>query len=271
MNSFVNTFILGSAKCATTSLSHWLMQHPEVCLAKNKEPLFMSTNEYAKGLKHYHEKYFDHYHGERIVIDATTMHLVVPYVLNRIKMCSWEPKFIIMVRDPLERAFSHWRMQRHNYRPGYTFDTFEQAMEDNLKSFSYSKFSLERERMASFDGLYESYTPTFIEQGLFAHHSLRYIDNFGKHRVHFVLYDHIKEQPEKVYSDTCAFLGIGQFNPVYVHKKISKHSDKIKMDYDKVMEDKTIRKIFYDIFLPDVFKLSEIMSIDLKQLWWPTQ
>ena len=63
------TFILGGApKAGTTSLYHYLDQHPEVCMSARKETSVFIDN---KGLEWLSENYYQHYAGEPAVGEAS--------------------------------------------------------------------------------------------------------------------------------------------------------------------------------------------------------
>jgi hypothetical protein len=76
-------FILGAAKCGTTSLHGYFGQHPEICVSEPKEPLYFES-EYERGVSYYFNRYFGHWSGEPIVGDARHRNLYLPYVPDRI-------------------------------------------------------------------------------------------------------------------------------------------------------------------------------------------
>lgn len=126
----VNLFVLGAAKCGTTTLHHYLNQHPSILMAHPKEPLFFEA-EYECGNDFYHEKYFATWDGQPIQGEARHRNLYLPFVVPRIKAYAPDDaKFLVILRNPVDRAYSHWW---HNYSWGDEKKSFEEAIEDNLE------------------------------------------------------------------------------------------------------------------------------------------
>jgi hypothetical protein len=102
-----NTFIIGAGKCGTTSLWLYLNQHPDIAFSTNKEPAFFVKDDYRQRLDWY-EGLFEE---AKVVGEASTLYTadpVYPGVPERMHGVVAEPKLIYMVRDPVERAISHY-------------------------------------------------------------------------------------------------------------------------------------------------------------------
>ena len=102
-----NLFILGAAKCGTWTLHGCLAAQAQVCMSDPKEPFFFEA-QFEQGLDHYHRTYFGHWNGERLIGESRHRNLYLPYVPERIHRVSPEARLIVMVRNPIERAYSHW-------------------------------------------------------------------------------------------------------------------------------------------------------------------
>jgi len=112
-------FIIGAPKAGTTSLHHYLSQHPQIQMAANKEPRFFAGPEngmpFAPGrvdsLAAY-EALFDPAVGVRG--EASTDYALSPCrtgVPQRIKAAVPDARLIYLVRDPLARTISDYRMR----------------------------------------------------------------------------------------------------------------------------------------------------------------
>ena len=77
-----NTFLIGAAKCATTSISRWLSQNREVCLSYGKENYFYSRD-YINGFEWYRKNFLEHYVNEKNVLDATATNQVLHFEIGR--------------------------------------------------------------------------------------------------------------------------------------------------------------------------------------------
>jgi hypothetical protein len=106
-----NSFILGAAKCGTTSLYYYLKQHPEIYLPKDKEPHFFDNDVFwNEGVDVFLRRHFQGAQrfparGESTPAYFHRWEKVIP----RIKAVYSDviPKFIAIFRYPVERAFSH--------------------------------------------------------------------------------------------------------------------------------------------------------------------
>jgi hypothetical protein len=110
-------FICGAPRSGTTSLYRYLRQHPDVCMSQRKETGVFLEN-YDKGLEWLAENYLTHYDGESVVGEATTGHMQHPPSARRMAEAIPETRLIFILRDPVERIFSHYRFHRQSGRLG---------------------------------------------------------------------------------------------------------------------------------------------------------
>jgi Sulfotransferase family len=115
--------IIGSAKCGTTALASMLGVHPDCCMSNPKEVNFfqdkttscagMPPNQnYEKGWQWYQQA-FAHYNGEPVVGEASVAYSQrsrSPNTAKRIHEFNPDIKIIYLVRHPLERQISAWKM-----------------------------------------------------------------------------------------------------------------------------------------------------------------
>lgn len=102
--------IIGAMKCGTTSLYEYLRTHPQVCAAP-KVDFFADPEAYGRGFDWY-ESLFDFEEGvHRIALENSgnyTKHPTFPSPAARIAEHLEVPRFIYMVRDPVDRVISHY-------------------------------------------------------------------------------------------------------------------------------------------------------------------
>ena len=133
MRTKLNFFCIGAAKCGTTTLHDILIQHPNIYLPKVKETKFFSLH-YEKGIDWYIKEYFSEVKNEKIIGE------IYPCMDNfdapkRLYNClGSDIKIIVMLRNPVDRAYSNYlaqqRIQKYNY-------TFQEAL--NEKPFLINK------------------------------------------------------------------------------------------------------------------------------------
>ena len=149
-----NFIIAGFPKCGTTSLFHYLKQHPEIFMPKQKElhfftqPQIFKLNKGPKDkvVKQPHIKsekeYLDLFKSvkdEVAVGDASPSYINYPENFGMIKQYLNDPKVIVIVRDPIDRAYSNYLHLKRELRE--TMDFFSALKnEDNRREESYSDF-----------------------------------------------------------------------------------------------------------------------------------
>src|SRR6188508_1581564 len=122
-----NFFIVGAPKAGTTSLYYYLKRHPEVFMSPIKEPNFFAYEETIKQNLYHKEKgvgtleeykdLFAEANGRHKAIgEASVSYLFYPPVPERIKQMVPDAKIIISLRNPVDRALSHYYME---YKLGY--------------------------------------------------------------------------------------------------------------------------------------------------------
>src|SRR5204862_1223537 len=100
-------FVVGAAKSGTTSLHVYLDQHPDIFMSKPKEPFFFEA-EYDRGPEYYYRRYFGGWNGQREVGESRHRNLYFPYIPARIHSYNPNARIIAVLRNPAERAISHW-------------------------------------------------------------------------------------------------------------------------------------------------------------------
>ena len=149
-----NFIIAGFPKCGTTSLHHYLDEHPEIYMPTQKELHFFTCNILSKLNKgpndaivkrtqiNSSEKYLNFYKSVRNEIaigDASPSYINYPSQFKKIKEYLNDPKVIIILRDPIDRAYSNYLHLKREHRETLTF---KEAIfrEDQRKINKYSDF-----------------------------------------------------------------------------------------------------------------------------------
>jgi hypothetical protein len=126
--------VIGAFKAGTTSLHHYLGQHPRIFMTRVKEPNFFAyeRNGVGKGtdfpIRHIddYERLFDEAESGQLVGEASPGYLHSPIAPARIHSYIPGAKLIASLRNPVDRAYSHYLM---NYRTGRTRLTAEAAFD----------------------------------------------------------------------------------------------------------------------------------------------
>lgn len=193
-------FIVGAPKCGTTAMDHYLKQHPEIFLPDRKEPQFFGSDIYSPAFIRDEAEYlrlFSEVGGERRVGETSVWSLYSRVAAREIARFSPHANVIIMLRNPTEMLYS--MHSQYLYTGNEDIESFAEALD------------AEEDRK---NGRRIPETVTFVE-GLFYRDSARYheqvqryIETFGREKVHVILFDDLKADPANVYAETLRFLDV---------------------------------------------------------------
>lgn len=206
----VDFFIVGAPKAGTTSLYHYLNEHPEIVMSSQKETDFFSDESlqkqglyYGKSrittLEQYH-MLFESYEN-KVTGEASVSYLFYEDVPEKIKAYNSAAKIIVMLRNPAERAFSHYLM---DYRLGLINQSFENVLAEGKTGRKQELF-------------YQQ----FVTLGLYYEQVRRYLETFGKENVHIIFYDDFKNDLQNQIQKVYDFLEV---ESTFIAKLSTKHN-----------------------------------------------
>lgn len=193
----VDFFIIGAQKCGTTSLFHYIKDHPVVCVSDPKEVVYFSRDDtYKKGIE-YFEEFFQKCNGDEILGTADVRLLTSNKAPERLYEYNAEAKLIVCLRDPVERAFSAYLMALRN---GWeTPDiSFEEAMNREK-----AKAQEEEEKSSK-----EAFHVRYIKNGMYYKHIKNWLKYFNADQIIFVTADELKTNTNQVLTQVCQFIGV---------------------------------------------------------------
>jgi predicted ATP-grasp superfamily ATP-dependent carboligase len=202
VNRMPNFFIVGAARSGTTSLDRYLHQHPEIYMAPKKEVNFYTADHFPstgpgddrinRGVIQHKDQYaqlFAGVAGERAIGESSVFYLCYSGTAERIAQAVPDAKIIMVLRDPVERAFSAYM---YLVRDGREHLGFVEALSQE-----------EERRQKGFEPMW-----WYKELGLYYRQVKRYLDVFGTQRVKVLLYDELFADPEAALRDIFTFLGV---------------------------------------------------------------
>jgi len=307
-NKLPNFFVVGAAKSGTTSLYEYLKLHPEVYMAPIKETHHFSTDidntkfrpNYARslnkdlgkfldsdmqeGIFHAFVKEWDDYEQlfknvdkEKAIGEITNSYLYSSAAAKNIKERFPKAKIIMMLRNPIDRAFSHYLM---DLRIGYETEDFMTALKKDM----------------SRDPKGWGISNMYVEIGEYTAQVKRFMEIFPKEQLHIYFFDDFVKDPEGTMKDIFRFLGVSEntsidftkkYNPSFIpkNKLIGKlNTQKRVKDWLKGVLPKSVKskfkKTFYtdkdlpkikpeerkflnQIFKDDIMNLSKLLNRDL--------
>jgi hypothetical protein len=185
--------VLGTQRGGTTSLYHYLTEHPDIGPAFRKEVHFFERH-YEKGL----DWYLAHFpmRGEVSVVgEASPNYLFHPDVPERVCKAVPHARFIVLLRNPVDRAYSHYQMK---VRRGIETLPFEEALDK------------ERERLSSSN---DPASPTwrhysYLKRGLYVEQLQRWMSVFPREQFLITKSEDFYEDPGQVLNQTLGYLGL---------------------------------------------------------------
>ncbi len=126
--------IIGAMRSGTTALSNWLGQHPDVFIAPGKELHFFDRH-FDMGVDWYRSQFKRAGEATRLA-EATPNYLHEPEAIERISQVIPEVKLLIILRNPVDRAYSHYW---HNQSRGKESLSFAEAIEAEQARISSDK------------------------------------------------------------------------------------------------------------------------------------
>ncbi|MAM05720.1 MAG: hypothetical protein CMD06_07185 [Flavobacteriales bacterium] len=232
----VDFFIVGAPKAGTTSLYHYLSEHPETDMSILKEPNYFSEKSIKDNdlyYKSYSIKKLSRYHSlfknnNLIKGEASVSYLYYKDVAKSIKAYNPSARIIIMLRDPIERAFSHYLM---DFRLGLINDTFENII--------FQKSNLSNSK---------TYFQQYVKLGEYTNQIKRYFNEFPSEQILVVDYDDFKNKTSDVVKKVYKFLKIDiNFSPELNNKHNARfivNNRLLKFLFSKIIIRKAMNLIF---------------------------
>jgi hypothetical protein len=179
--SLPNFLIIGAAKAGTTSLYHYLRQHPDVYMSPVKEPAYYAS---ASGGADWirtrpdYERLFEGARTQRARGEASPQYLNDEAAPDRIAADLRDVRLIVSLRNPADRAYS-------SYLGRLAGGTERRGVGEALRRGTY-----------------------YVESSLYHAPLTRYFTRFDRTRIKVLLFDELVADPHATVLDVCDFLGI---------------------------------------------------------------
>ncbi|MEK7137943.1 MAG: sulfotransferase [Patescibacteria group bacterium] len=186
---------IGAPRTGTTHLSTLLAEHPEICFSSRKELHYFNFDHiYSQG-QTYLAKYFNHCPAGKIKGEWSTDYLYSPAAAQRIKEHNPNVKLLICLREPVERAYSHFLLQKYSASI-MPFQSFRQAVTGHDK-YNYLKL------------------------GFYSQPLRYYLSLFPRQNILILIYEEVVNNPEQAIGAIYEFLGVAKnFRPPSLNKNI---------------------------------------------------
>ena len=192
-----NFFIVGAPKSATTNMSYYLMQHPEIFMPQNLEPYYFARQDipknYERGIISDKKKYLSLFKkavNKKAVGESSPVYLYCPHSATDIKNNFPDSKIIISLRNPIEITWSQYFSLKF-----MNFDkkrSFNEILDINEEEYKREEFNID----------------SLIEAGFYSKHIKRFQENFSNNQIKIVIFEEYIKNITSTMNSILSFLEI---------------------------------------------------------------
>ena len=189
----VDLFHIGPQKSGTSWLFRALIEHPQIACPP-EDSIHYFDMFYVKGRSWYEEQFASAEEGQ-LLFDPTPSYIRSPWAAERMAKENPNARIIFCLRDPIERAFSHYWHERKKKAICFSF----------------------AEALSNYD-LFSSW----IETGFYARHLERYLDFFPKEQILAQRFETLEDDPRAFLKEALDFFGVSaDFEPAVLNKRVN--------------------------------------------------
>lgn len=234
--------VIGAQKAGTTALYKYLKQHSKISLSEEKELHFFDNEvifkkkevSYFNLHKHFKKSFKNKVYGE-----ITPIYIYWKHSIERIHKYNPKIKLIAILRNPIDRAFSHWNMETLR---GIEKEDFFECIKLEVENRNNNNITQDRIR-------------SYVERGIYSEQIERILQHFPKEQILFIKYDDFFNDQEITINKIFDFLSVDLTLFKYQKKVIHKLSYERKIT--KIEED-----FLSDFFSPEIEKVENLLGWD---------
>jgi hypothetical protein len=200
--------IIGAQRSGSTALASYLRSHPQVFMPTKKEIHYFDVN-FDRGTEWYARQFRDA-GSEHVVGEATPVYMYHDQAIPRMASLVPNALLIAILRNPVDRAYSHYWMNRAR---GHETLNFMDAI------------VAEPERLAS-DEPFVRVGKSYMDRGRYLRQLLRVREHFPRDALHVILFEDMRGDAAGTYRGLCRFLGVDQtFLPQHLGVSVAHFSE----------------------------------------------
>ncbi|MET7709572.1 sulfotransferase [Micromonospora sp. NPDC005413] len=196
--------VIGGQRCGTTSLYHHLAAHPRVRVATGKELQYFSVH-HGRGTRWY-RGHFPRLAPDERTFEASPYYLFHPSVPSRVAATLPEARFVALLRDPVQRAYSHYLHTRSYGAEPLSFADALDAEEDRLARAMRGG----PDTRAAHSALRNH---SYAARGRYAEQLERWFAHVPRERIHVTRTEDLNVDPAGTYGEILSFLDLPAFTP----------------------------------------------------------
>lgn len=251
--------IIGTQRGGTTSLYNYLEAHPCIAAATTKEIHFFDRK-YHKGLTWYRghfptsiEKYYAQRLRNRTFLtgEATPSYLFHPHVPTRVAEVLPHVKLIVLLRNPIDRAYSQYY---HVVKHGYATASFEESISQETELIA-----TEREKILQ-DEHYQSHAynhSSYLSRSIYVDQLQVWMNLFPKEQFLILKSEDFYADPAATFKRVLSFLEVPETQLEVNENEYKQYNNNA---YSKM--DPALRKQLIEYFEPHNARLYEFLGVD---------
>jgi Sulfotransferase domain len=234
-------FILaGAQKSGTTALHYFLSRHPNITMGDQQEihffdddALFISEPDYEQLHKHY-----PLVTSSTLAGDCTPSYMYHEPAMERIWKYNPKIKLLVILRNPVDRAFAHWNMQR--FRGREPLDFFDAVREEKTRITGAPR--AEARRFA------------YVDRGFYGDQLARLFSFFPREQVKAVKFEEFRDKQRGTLASIFSFLALKPLRSVRI-------KDRNVVPYERAMNWEE-RIFLYNLFAEDINRVEQMLDWD---------
>lgn len=232
----------GAQKSGTTALHYFLEKNPQIALPDRGEMHFFDDEPAFAHEPVNYELLHEHFRARSTSIsgEVTPSYLYWKPAMERIASYNPAIKLIILLRNPIDRAFAHWNMQRFKAREPLDFLP---ALKEEPRRIA-QPLTIESRRFS------------YVDRGFYSAQLERVFQFFPREQVHLVKFENFRDRKKEALDSIFDFLGVKRLRNV-------RDKDRNVVPYERAMTAEE-RKYLADVFAPELGKLEKLLGWDLK-------
>jgi len=244
----VNFVIGGTQKGGTSALDSFLRQHPQICMPKSRKEIHFFDQEKNFQPRSSYRKYHENFRPgpeHRAIGEATPMYMYWESAPYRIWSYNPEMKWILVLRNPVERAFSAWNMEKERGADPFSF---EEAV---AKEASRCRRALPLQHRVF----------SYIDRGFYAHQVRRIFNIFTPARCLILLNEDLKNSHRETMRKVFDFLHVDG-------SAVPSAAKVFEQKYEEILKRELSQKLT-ETFYFDMKELERLINRDLSHWYSP--
>ena len=234
----------GAQKSGTTALHYFLKKHPEIALPDRQEMHFFDDEEIFSSPSVDYELLHSHFpavRGGQKSGEITPSYLYWKPAMERIREYNPRIKLIILLRNPIDRAFAHWNMQRFKNREPLDF---LEALKEEPRRIA-QPLALETRRFS------------YVDRGFYSGQLERVFTFFPREQVKLIRFEDFRDRKQDALDEIFDFLEVKRMQS-------GRDSDRNVVPYERGMRPDE-RKYLLTVFSAEITKLEQMLGWKLAE------